>query len=84
MDQQEQERLLPLQQMCRRYGISARTIDRWLENGILPQPVWMGKVRFWRLADLQQIERERIGVKADPPRKRGRKPAIQAEKHINP
>ena len=74
MSEQEQERLLPLQQMCRRYGISARTIDRWLESGILPQPVWMGKVRFWRLGDLQQIERERIGVKADPPRKRGRKP----------
>jgi predicted DNA-binding transcriptional regulator AlpA len=58
--QKQSERLLPMGQMRKRYGVSDRTIDRWLETGILPQPVRMGQTRFWRLSDLEKIERDRI------------------------
>ena len=53
------ERLLPTRQMCRRYGVSARTIDRWLASGKLPVPVRIGQRKFWRLSQLKELERAR-------------------------
>jgi predicted DNA-binding transcriptional regulator AlpA len=58
-DNESDERLLPMRHMCRRYGVSPRTIDRWLERGKLPVPVRIGPRKFWRLSQLRELERQR-------------------------
>jgi hypothetical protein len=47
-----------------RYGVVIRTIDRWVEAGVLPQPsrVILNR-RYWALADLERHDRE-MTVKA--------------------
>jgi predicted site-specific integrase-resolvase len=30
-----------------RYGVVDRTIDRWVEAGILPVPMRINKIRYW-------------------------------------
>jgi DNA-binding transcriptional MerR regulator len=54
------ERLLPVGQVCRRYSVTDRTIDRWLERKILPEPIRINRYRYWRVSDLEKFERERI------------------------
>lgn len=41
-----------------RYGKSIRTLDRWLEDERMnfPRPVLLGRMRFWRVADLEAWE----------------------------
>jgi predicted DNA-binding transcriptional regulator AlpA len=56
------ERMLPMGQVCRRYGVTDRTIDRWLERGILPEPLRINRYRYWRESDLERFERERINA----------------------
>jgi DNA-binding transcriptional MerR regulator len=71
----ESERLLPVREMRKRYNVSTRTLDRWLDNRILPAPVRIGEYRYWRLSDLETFERERIaaqGVKARVAQRRNR------------
>jgi predicted DNA-binding transcriptional regulator AlpA len=59
-------RKLPMRAMCERYGVSDRTIDRWLEMGHLPKPMRVNRYRYWDLAELEQFEREKTDV-AQPP-----------------
>ena len=47
-------------QMCKRYAVTDRTIDRWLKLGILPEPLRINRYRYWRVADLERFERERV------------------------
>jgi predicted DNA-binding transcriptional regulator AlpA len=54
------ERLLPMGALCRRYSVTDRTIDRWLQRGILPTPLKINRYRYWRLSDLERFERERM------------------------
>lgn len=58
------ERMLPMGQVCRRYGVTDRTIDRWLERGILPEPLRINRYRYWRVSDLERFERERMSAGA--------------------
>ena len=51
------ERMLPMGQVCRRYGVTDRTIDRRLTRGILPEPIRINRYRYWRLSDLERFER---------------------------
>jgi hypothetical protein len=46
-----------------RYGVSIRTIDRWLKDPKLgfPLPIVIRDKRFWAIADLEQFERSRAG-----------------------
>jgi hypothetical protein len=30
-----------------RHGVSIRTIDRWIEAGIVPQPLRVQRLKFW-------------------------------------
>jgi predicted DNA-binding transcriptional regulator AlpA len=55
-----QSRKLPMREMCMRYGVSSRTIDRWLVTGILPQPLRINRYRYWDLAELEVFERARM------------------------
>jgi DNA-binding transcriptional MerR regulator len=52
------DRMLPTRSVCERYNISDRTVDRWLESGILPPPVRINGLRYWRQRELEQRERE--------------------------
>ena len=38
--------------------IGWNTVDRWLENGILPPPIRINGLRYWRQHELEQVERE--------------------------
>jgi len=52
------DRMLPTRLVCARYNITDRTVDRWLENGILPTPVRINGLRYWHEHELEQRERQ--------------------------
>lgn len=56
-------RMLPVRQVCARYGICHRTVDRWLDRGILPSPMRINRYRYWRESDLLQFERARMSTR---------------------
>jgi len=58
MSSASKDRMLPTRLVCARYNITGRTVDRWLENGILPTPVRINGLRYWREHELEQRERE--------------------------
>jgi predicted DNA-binding transcriptional regulator AlpA len=55
------EQFLPARHVWQRYSISDMTLWRWLRNPELgfPQPIKIGRHRYWRLADLVSWERSR-------------------------
>ena len=52
------DRMLPTRSVCERYNISDRTVDRWVENGILSRPLRINGLRYWPERELEQRERE--------------------------
>jgi DNA-binding transcriptional MerR regulator len=54
-------RKLTSRALQRRYGVVDRTIDRWTEAGILPAPMRINTIRYWDEAEIEQLERERLG-----------------------
>jgi predicted DNA-binding transcriptional regulator AlpA len=40
-----------------RYSITVRTVDRWLEAGILPEPLRIHKTRYWDESEIEAMER---------------------------
>jgi hypothetical protein len=55
------ERLLPTRAVRARYNKTDRSILRWERTGVLPPPVWINGRKFWRLSDLERLEREGFG-----------------------
>jgi predicted DNA-binding transcriptional regulator AlpA len=53
-------RKLTSRALQQRYGVVDRTIDRWVEAGILPTPKRINKIRYWDEAEIEQLERERM------------------------
>lgn len=53
------ENLLPARLVWKRYGVTDRTLDRWLKNEDLnfPRPVVIINRRYWREANLVAWER---------------------------
>ena len=49
-------------QLDRRYNKCRKTIDRWIEQGILPRPVVINGRWHWLRSELEQHERERIAA----------------------
>jgi predicted DNA-binding transcriptional regulator AlpA len=49
---------IPARAAAARYSTSLRTIDRWLLDDRLgfPAPVYLGRMRFWRITDLEAWE----------------------------
>ena len=45
-------KLVPVKTLCTRYGRSDRTIDRWVDTGVLPKPIYIRGLRYWDEADL--------------------------------
>jgi predicted DNA-binding transcriptional regulator AlpA len=60
------KRYLPIKEICERYGVVDRTIERRMAAGILPQPIVINKRRYWDLEELEQIEREAMARRAAP------------------
>jgi hypothetical protein len=58
MSSDPKDRMLPTRLVCERYNITDRTVDRWLENGILPPPVRINGLRYWHQRELEQRERQ--------------------------
>jgi predicted DNA-binding transcriptional regulator AlpA len=57
------EQFLPARQVWERYGVTQMCLWRWLKDADLkfPQPMRIGRLRYWRLSDLAAWERARIG-----------------------
>lgn len=43
--------------LCDSLEVSRRTISRWVAKGDLPQPVRIGRSRFWRVEDVHEALR---------------------------
>jgi DNA-binding transcriptional MerR regulator len=54
------KKLLPTRALCERYDIVDRTIDRWVEQGILPAPTIINNRRYWPEDEIEK--RERAGM----------------------
>ena len=52
---------LPAIKVQARYGVCGMTINRWLRDKNLgfPLPIYIKRLRFWKLAELTVWERER-------------------------
>lgn len=52
---------LPARKVWERYGVTSMTLHRWLKdpNNNFPKPTYLGRFRYWRLADLEAWERDR-------------------------
>jgi predicted site-specific integrase-resolvase len=56
-------RKLTARNICDRYGIVDKTVERWVDAGILPQPVYINKRRYFDEAEVEQRERERMAAR---------------------
>ena len=57
------DRMLPTRLVCERYCIVDRTINRWIDKGILPEPLRINGLRYWRESELAQREREGMSAR---------------------
>jgi predicted DNA-binding transcriptional regulator AlpA len=55
-------RLIDSADLCARYGRVARTLDRWIESGDLPKPIYIRKLRYWDEAELDKFDDARREV----------------------
>jgi predicted DNA-binding transcriptional regulator AlpA len=52
-------KFLPARAVAARYGIAERTVDRWIETGALPPPLYIQKRRYWDADALDAFEAAR-------------------------
>jgi predicted DNA-binding transcriptional regulator AlpA len=55
-------RKLTTRLLCDRYGISDRTVDRWVASGILPRQMVINRRKFWDEDELEQRDQERMAT----------------------
>jgi predicted DNA-binding transcriptional regulator AlpA len=53
-------RKLTSRALQQRYGVVDRTIDRWVESGVLPQPMRINKIRYWDLEEIEARDTQRL------------------------
>ena len=56
----QRKRKLRAQAVCARYGISTKTVDRWVQTGILPAPMVINNVRYWDEDEIDRRDAERM------------------------
>lgn len=58
---EDDDRLIPAKQVWLRYGVTSMTLFRWLRDDRMqfPAPVYLGRLRYWRLRELQDWEQSR-------------------------
>lgn len=49
-------------QIAREFGVSERTIDRWVQTRLLPPPVKLGRLRLFHVPTIKR----RLAARADP------------------
>lgn len=54
------KRKLRTQSLCARYDITSRTVDRWVQTGILPPPMIINHVRYWDEDEIDRRDQERM------------------------
>jgi predicted DNA-binding transcriptional regulator AlpA len=57
----DQPAFLPARQVWQRYGVCSMTLGRWLADPRMafPKPVYLGRLRYWKIGDLEAWERAR-------------------------
>lgn len=62
--QQPDPGYLPARQVWERYGVTSMTLMRWLKDpkNDFPKPVYIGRFRYWKWADLDAWERARASA----------------------
>ena len=45
--------------VSQRFGVSVRTVSRWIEAGILPVPMYINKRRYFDEREIEEFERQR-------------------------
>lgn len=61
---QSEQLMIPSRKVCDRYGVSTRTISRWLTQSAInfPKPVYLNGRRYWFEVDLHQWEDARASL----------------------
>jgi hypothetical protein len=59
--------LLPMRDVCARYRVTDRTVERWLDDEALgfPAPIYINRRRYFRERELIEFERRRVAASAD-------------------
>jgi DNA-binding transcriptional MerR regulator len=60
-----ENRLLPARAVRARYDVCAKTIDRWIEQGVLSEPVRINGRRYWYEHTLEKLERASVGSRSN-------------------
>ena len=56
-----------LDDIAKKYGVAARTVQRWIRLGQFPRPIRMGRKRFWIPKQLREwMERRGEEAQATP------------------
>jgi predicted site-specific integrase-resolvase len=42
-----------------RYGVVDKTIDRWVQAGVLPAPMYINRRRYWDADEIEHRDRDR-------------------------
>ena len=53
-------RKLTSKAVAERYDVTIRTVERWTDAGILPQPMRINHIKYWDEEEIAQTERERM------------------------
>jgi predicted site-specific integrase-resolvase len=56
--------------LCQRYDVVTRTIDRWVEAGVLPEPEYINGIRYWDEDEVEERELERKRLQSEERQKR--------------
>lgn len=58
--------LLRTQAICKRYDVVPRTVDRWVQTGILPKPMVINHIRYWDANEIDRRDRKRMAEANTP------------------
>ncbi len=61
----KRKRKLRAKDVCDRYGVCIRTVDRWVACGILPKPEYINTLRYFDEDELDQRDQERMTASAN-------------------
>jgi hypothetical protein len=53
--------------LSERYGVTDRTLSRWVETGVMPAPVYIQRRRYWDLAAIETADEARATKWEGPP-----------------
>ena len=61
----QNSKFLPARRVWERYGVTSMTLWRWLRDESIgfPQPVRIGRFRYFRIAELEAWEAKRVAAR---------------------